>query len=161
METLTHWLAEKSQIDFGNLAVGVGTMAVAVATYKNISRISKTELARARSEWVATIRNEMANFIQIYETIEDRVEAERPGDLSFREWSTESTENQLRYDEMKKSQYRIVLMLNADEKSHRVLMDTMTQLLAEGRKGDPERFIKVAQMVCKQEWETTKRHLQE
>ncbi len=29
METLTHWLAEKSQIDFGNLAVGVGAMAVA------------------------------------------------------------------------------------------------------------------------------------
>ena len=37
MEVLTHWLAEKSQIDFGNLAVVVGAMAVAVATLARVS----------------------------------------------------------------------------------------------------------------------------
>lgn len=41
------------------------------------------------------------------------------------------------------------------------MMETLTHRLAEGGKDDPERFIKVAQIVCKQEWETTKRHLQE
>lgn len=161
MDGFADWIAQRGQIDFGNLAVGVGTMAVAFATYRNIARISRTELASARREWINDIRREMATFIQIYETIEWRIEDERPGDISFRAWSEESPGNQRRYDEMKKAQYRIVLMLNSEIRSHRLLMEQMDHLLQEGRKGVPERFIRIAQIVCRQEWELTKTELQQ
>lgn len=66
------WMQSKSMnigVDFGNLAVGIGTMAVAwVSFYANkrfLDKESAKTMAQFRINWINGLRNEISKFISV------------------------------------------------------------------------------------------------
>lgn len=75
------WIAEKGQIDFGNLAVGLGTVAVALVSFylaftTNVNERNRIFVNYA-GLWIEEMRKTIAEYLAILEAIPGTSGAER------------------------------------------------------------------------------------
>lgn len=101
------------QFDIGNFAVGVGTVALAVATvyisHRNLAQLRKQKVAEFRLQWVEDLRKDVASIVALA-TIKNR------------------SDQQVR--EMHEVQARIMLRLNRKEIDHLNVKDQIFELIA-------------------------------
>lgn len=120
------------QIDFGNLAVGVGTVTLAYVTFlissKTLTQSKNQKVAEFRIHWVEALRIDVATFIALA-TIRERTPAQ--------------------LEKMHEIQARIMLRLNRKEKEHLRMRDELLLLIdCMHGKGD-KKAIEQASVVTK------------
>lgn len=100
------------QIDFGNMAVGVGTVILAYVTFhissKTLNQSKNQTVAEFRIQWVEALRSDVAAFIALA-MIHQRTAAQ--------------------VEKMHEIQARIMLRLNRKEKEHLRMRDELLLLI--------------------------------
>ncbi|HQS10426.1 MAG TPA: hypothetical protein PLK13_16515 [Xanthobacteraceae bacterium] len=115
MTGFLNWLCQHTQIDLGNLAVGLGTVIVAFVTLKvsvsNIEMEANHRIGSFRVDWIENLRRNVSKFIGIAHKIINESISTKEEDLSS------SILDEL-VAEMNELEAYINLMLNINEESH-------------------------------------------
>jgi hypothetical protein len=169
------FLSYPAQIDLGNFAVGIGTTLLAIATFISIFSYKRASVSNFRKEWIENLRIHMADFIGAVKRtgLENSyyATAVKKGNLE-----EASKINKERNNQLMKILYGydyISLMLNSDEKQHKILIDCMKSDYSKAvhsinpdakRTENQEeqdklpKTIEQARLVLKTEWERVKKH---
>jgi hypothetical protein len=152
------WMQYKSMnigVDFGNLAVGLGTMAVAwVSFYANkrfLNKESAKSLAQFRVDWVEKLREDIAKFISMAIII---IGEKKAG-------VTHTSNNVILINEAKA---RIRLRLQVSK--HKQILDCIDSIISAVHDGDFDKFYELidelndeAEKLLEQAWSRAKNGL--
>ncbi|MEE1656605.1 hypothetical protein VB618_10375 [Microvirga sp. CF3062] len=157
------WFVNKSQVDFGNLAVGLATAILAIVTLvvslKNIKSNHSYKIADFRRHWIEELRVKVARFSVLYNELEMKVSGtfDRDG-IKQKYWKVGNPEDEEKRKEMTEIVYHITLMLNPREKMHKDLVDMMNNYLALDVDANLREFHDLARQIMKAEWDRVKSH---
>jgi hypothetical protein len=143
------------QVDFGNLAVGLGTALVAFMTWRSASSSSYQKLADFRREWIEDLRQQVAAYISEITVLEGM------------------KENRIAYSDVRKIRHQMTLIqlsLNPAEDSHKSLLEKMRELYDSSIRPIDEAYhsnmhrktqelVDASRSVFKTEWDKLRREM--
>ncbi|MDO6603174.1 hypothetical protein [Arenibacter palladensis] len=121
-------LLTNSMADYGNLAIGAGTIflgiIVLIVNSRNSNRDRKIHVANKRQEWIREFRNAVSTF---------------QGEIEVVYELASSTSSEIPYKYMQslyRSMNEIIMMVYSDDDNSTELLEKMSEVLVKAKKGD-------------------------
>lgn len=144
------------QIDFGNLAVGIGTVALAIVTFiisqRNLRQQKKQKIAEFRVEWIDGFRRDVSSLFKIqYE-----ISAIKKGTRAHQNANLKSRVEQLYYES---SELKTRLLLRLKKNSENKDEAELEKLLKSAISSNPDKAVlqrakirDLSRSILKTEW---------
>ncbi|MGA0562711.1 hypothetical protein ACO2RV_09690 [Ancylobacter sp. VNQ12] len=155
------------QVDFGNLAVGLATMAIAMVTFftsiSNIKSNKNQKISDYRMIWISELREALSLFYRLqYELA--LIKRDYAKSSGFRKQELAETRRRLFFD-ISAVKTRMLLMLNpasdneAERKLEKLLRKSVSDDVDEARIHRKE-MVDLTRSILKSEWNRVKNEIQ-
>lgn len=142
------------QIDIGNLAVGIGTCLVALATLISLRKGRSQRIADYRRDWIENLQSHMAAFLRVASDIGMTEILPKTSDAlkqknALSESGSYSVQNMV---ELKHESQHIKLLLKEEREEHRRLVELIDNLISNPSTQSISDTADQCRLVLKKEW---------
>ena len=124
MTPMLEWILQRGQVDFGNLAVGIGTALLACASFRSVQHARQQQDRHEATAWRESLRTLLGKYHATcfrFSNLRREVSMENRKRLG-------DPESKSLYAEMLELKSQIMLMLDENKEEHQPLLDHCNQL---------------------------------